>query len=386
MIKVLLITNQYAELDGDSVLVSANTYDIIKRFQYIGQVRLLCCKNNTDKPSTAFDKKLNDITKKDIRYISENRVVCFPRERIIINEEVKKCDLVIGYNPSANGEYANKAALRNGKKYLSLVVACPWDEMWNHGWKGKLVAPYLYLRLKRTLSRSHYALYVTNTFLQKRYPCNGITCGASNVMIPPMDDQILEERLQHIKSIDCSKQINICTVAAVYVRYKGQQYVIKALGQLKKNGDSRIHYYLIGAGDQSFLRNLAKKNNVLDQVHFMGIIPHDRIFTELSGMDAYIQPSLQEGLPRSVVEAMSMGLLCIGAKTAAIPELLDKEWLTDKRSVIDIEKCLLNINSDSLLQQATRNFEEAKKYQDCVLSEKRNQFFDIIKQDIDGSK
>ena len=44
----------------------------------------------------------------------------------------------------------------------------------------------------------------------------------------------------------------------------------------------------------------------------MGGVPHNKIFQLLDDIDLYIQPSLQEGLPRSVVEAMSRACPIIG--------------------------------------------------------------------------
>ena len=55
--KVLLVTHQYAKIQGEQVFVSGNTLDIIKRFQKLGNLRLLCCKYK-GKSSTKLKKKL----------------------------------------------------------------------------------------------------------------------------------------------------------------------------------------------------------------------------------------------------------------------------------------------------------------------------------------
>ena len=57
------------------------------------------------------------------------------------------------------------------------------------------------------------------------------------------------------------------------------------------------------------------------------------MFELLDECDIYLQPSLQEGLPRSVIEAMSRGCACIGAATAGIPELLESEYVVKRKSV-----------------------------------------------------
>ena len=114
----------------------------------------------------------------------------------------------------------------------------------------------------------------------------------------------------------------------------------------------------------------------------MGIVPHDEVFQVLDRIHVYIQPSLQEGLPRSMVEAMSRGLLCIGAKTAAIPELIQQQYVTRRKSHEDIARLLEGITKEELVKQAAINFEEAKKYLDENLNKRRNAFFENIIRDI----
>lgn len=42
------------------------------------------------------------------------------------------------------------------------------------------------------------------------------------------------------------------------LKTKGQHDVIRALGELKKRGDTNYEYQLVGLGDESFLRSIAK--------------------------------------------------------------------------------------------------------------------------------
>lgn len=375
---VLLVTHQYAKVQDDQVFVSGNTLDIIKRFQMLGNLRLLCCKYN-GKSSTKIEAKVDGISTNMITFIEHDRVVSFPKNRRLIKRAVLKSDLVVGYLPCADASYAISCAHNNGIKTLSYVVGCCWDSIWNHGFPEMLVAPYAYLRLKATLKKSDFALYVTKHFLQERYPTSGVSIGISDVAIPPITEKALTQRLHNIQTRNFSREVNVCTIANNEVKYKGQHLVIEALGRLKKKEDTRFHYYLIGAGNPVRLKKIAEHWDVLEQVHFLGVLSHNQIFDELSKMDIYVQASLQEGLPRSVVEAMSVGLLCIGARTGGIPELLDNRWLINRKAVNDIVSSLQTITPQSLESQAKINIEKAKAYQDYVLERERIKFFDIIK-------
>ena len=131
---------------------------------------------------------------------------------------------------------------------------------------------------------------------------------------------------------------------------------------------------------------MAQKEGVSDLVHFEGIVPHNQIFEKLDEMHIYIQPSLQEGLPRSVVEAMSRGLTCVCANTAAMPEMVNSEFIVGRKSVDDIVGVLKNISIKKLINQATRNFNEAKKYEESLLNKKRYDFFQKIIDDMELQK
>ncbi len=201
-------------------------------------------------------------------------------------------------------------------------------------------------------------------------------------MLEKCDDNVLEQRKRKINILSDNGIIRIATVAMLNIRYKGQRFVIRALRKLKDMGYNNYHYFLIGGGDDSALRKEAEKLGVIDQIHFVGKMSHEEVFNILDDVDIYVHPSLQEGLPRSVVEAMSRALPCIGARTGAIPELLNNDFIVSRKSVDDIVDRLLTMRDKKImLKEAERNFEEAKKFECELLDKRRNIFYDKIRQD-----
>ena len=235
---------------------------------------------------------------------------------------ISQCDIVVSHLPSSIGMHAVDICMRIGKPYFLGVVGCAWDAYFNYNWQGKLIAPILMWRMKKIIKKSPFTFYVTREFLQGRYPCSGVSIGCSNVEIPTPNKEILEHRLSSIDKLDLNGEVKIVTVAAVNVPYKGQEYVIKALHKLNNEQGHNYHYYLIGGGDHSRLKEISEKAGVTKYVHFMGAQPHEKIASLLDNMNVYFQPSRQEGLPRAVIEAMSRALPVFGARTAGIPELL----------------------------------------------------------------
>lgn len=321
-------------------------------------------------PNVSFENRVGMFLGPDVFF--SNRI------KTILKENIDAADAIIVRLDSFMGLQTIKECRKKNKPYMIELVGCAWDSFWNHGLSGKILAPYLFLRTKREVKNAPFVVYVTSEFLQRRYPTNGVNTNISNVKLHAQGPEVLENRLRKIS--ENGRKVVLGTAANVDIRYKGQQYVIEALGILKKQGITNFEYQILGAGDQSYLKDVAKKNDVEDQVKILGSYPHERVFDWLKNeLDIYVQPSLQEGLPRSVIEAMSVGLPCIGSDVAGIPELLDKEWVFKRKGnkAEEIAELLKNIEKDSLRKQAERNYKESSLYDYALLLKKR---YSILEQ------
>lgn len=301
----------------------------------------------------------------------------------IIRKEVQEADYVIARLPSSIGLIAVKYAQKYEKPYLVELVTCPWDSYWNHSIKGKLIAPLRYYTTKKAVKDAPYVVYVTNEFLQKRYPTQGRQTSCSDVVLKELNEGVIKNRVLKIQNKKKSNLI-IGTIAAVNVKHKGQQFIIEALGKLKSQGLTEYEYQLVGGGDQLYLRSIAEKYDVGEQVKFMGSMPHDEVFKWLAEIDVYAQPSRQEGLPRALIEAMSTGAPAFGAKTAGIPELLEKDCIfsNTKKNIDEICSILNGFSKEVMEKQAIRNFEEAKKYNREIIEKRRGDFINDFKESL----
>ena len=299
----------------------------------------------------------------------------FGKYKKIVYKYVDDSEYVIIRLDSFLGLIAAKRCRKKNKKYLIEVVGCVWDSFWNKGLYGKIVALPLLKIMQNEIKVAPFVVYVTEAFLQKRYPTNGINTNISNVLLPKHDDEIIKRRIKKIN--ENSNLFHIVTIAAVSVRYKGQDSVIKALGKLKKHGKTNYIYHLIGSGSQAYLKDIAKKFDVENQVIFHGGMRHDEVIDFLDKCDIYIQPSKQEGLPRSLIEGMSRGMICFGTNVAGIPELLDSDFLfsVHKNNYSEIADLIDKIDKEKYITQANRNFIEAQKYEMDVLNNRRFKFF-----------
>ena len=179
-----------------------------------------------------------------------------------------------------------------------------------------------------------------------------------------------------IREIKENQKIKICTIASLDVKYKGQEYVIKALAALN---NPKIEYHLIGQGEGKKIKKLIKKYSLQNNVKLIGSLSHDDVLKYLSKMDIYIHPSLTEGLPRTVMEAMSLGLPVTGTEVGGIPELVSDKLTFKKRSVYSIiDKINFLLNPTNYKNESQRSLIEIKKYEYSLLKKKKKQIYQEV--------
>jgi glycosyltransferase involved in cell wall biosynthesis len=289
-----------------------------------------------------------------------------------IADLVRNSDCVIARLPSENGLIAIDEAIKQGKPICIEVVGCIWDGLWNYGSiLAKLYAPLAYMRMRSAVKRSNFVLYVTNHFLQSRYPCcQGITTvSASNVMV-------------HTKEANWSKRnygkkITFGLIGNYKTKYKGIDIAIRALAKAKWL-DKEFEFRILGKGDSLEYKLLAKELGVEDSVYFDDPLPSGKpVWDWLDNIDVYMQPSLQEGLPRSLIEAMSRGCVALGSTTGGIPELIEDKFIHPAGNVSLLSKTIDNLmlEKNEFDQISKRNIDESRKYDHEIITLKRQSFF-----------
>ena len=233
----------------------------------------------------------------------------------------------------------------------------------------------LYWLTKYLIKKAHSVLYVTQSFLQSRYPTKTpLNIGCSDVDIEIISNT-LENRLEKLKVN--KKYIKIGTIGSLEATYKGYDTVIKALSLLKKRNKFDFKLELVGGGASTHIDKLLSKSIVKDHVTIKGTLSHPTgIFDWLDNIDIYLHPSRTEGLPRSLVEAMSRGCACIGSNVGGIPELIAPQYLHEKNDINKLSKLIEKLfNTEERKKNILKNFENASNYDKKILNTKRFDFY-----------
>jgi len=97
---------------------------------------------------------------------------------------------------------------------------------------------------------------------------------------------------------------------------KGHRYLIEALGLLRER-HPRAHVAIVGRGElHDALHTQARSAGVGDRVHLLGFRPD--VGSVLAAADVFAMPSLSEGLPLALLEAMRAGLPIIASDVGGI--------------------------------------------------------------------
>lgn len=311
----------------------------------------------------------------------------FDRKKVKVKLEqlIKENDIVFARFSGETGKMAVRICRKLGKPYVIECVGCYWDSFSNYGLKGKIIAPYMYLSTRHLIKDAPYVVYVTNEFLQRRYPNHGKSIAASNVELREMSEDVLDRRLEKITNKPADEPTILGTAAAIDVPYKGQAYVIQAISELNKQGYN-FRYQVIGTGSKDRLLGIAKECDAVDYVDFLGVLKQDKVFDWVDTLDMYVQPSDQEGLPRALIEAMSRACPCIGSSTAGIPELLSPGAIFKRKHVDKLVEALKRMDKETQLEEAKKNYQTALGYQREIIYKRRNDFYDMIMEEIKSAK
>ena len=140
-------------------------------------------------------------------------------------------------------------------------------------------------------------------------------------------------------NIFTNDQINI-TIVSRLVTHKNIEKIIKAISDLNS---PLINLNIIGDGPElNQLQKISLESNNKDNIIFHGKLNRDEINHIFLNSDIYIQASNYEGLPHSLLEAMSYGIPVLCTPVGECKEILGNE---DRGYILDLPVSKNNIKS-----------------------------------------
>lgn len=311
----------------------------------------------------------------------------YTRTKTIIEKYIKKFDMAIFRVPGVVSNLVSSIYMKTGKPFAIEVVVDPW-EYFSKGTVRGITRPFIRLfwtmNLKNICKKANGVSYVTEYYLQKKYPCKAMmsknkdyfTISYSSVELP--DDQFGEPR----KYKDKKKYI-ISHVANAFTGYgKGHITLMNAAKIVIERGYD-IEVWFIGDGPlkKEFIE-YSNKLGISKQIQFLGRMPSGAAVRDtIKKSDMFVFPTRAEGLPRVVLEAMAEGLPVISSPVCGIPEILPQECLVqsdDYKGYADAIIYMIN-NPVLMNKYSINNIEKSKKYKSSILNERRKNFYLLLR-------
>lgn len=112
----------------------------------------------------------------------------------------------------------------------------------------------------------------------------------------------------------------VCTVGRL-IPDKGQAYLVRAFAAIAAERPG-VHLVLVGGGpEESSLRAEAETCRISDRVHLLG--PRADAVGIMKASDVFALPSLEEGRPIALLEAMACGLPVVAADVGSVGRMVE---------------------------------------------------------------
>lgn len=215
----------------------------------------------------------------------------------------------------------------------------------NHtGWYGLLVGRLVGAKTVETVhnvyhwytlaQRIHYGLYanladriiavsgVVRDFTLNFFPFfpgKKIQVLHNGIEVPPLPSA--ETRRDQRMAFGFNDSTMVLGFTGRLTEQKGIEYLLESVKILTDRFPG-VRLLIIGDGERKTeLESLAERLNICDQVVFTGY--RRDIFALIGAMDIFVLPSLWEGLPISLLEAMAMHLPAVASDVGGIREVID---------------------------------------------------------------
>ena len=208
--------------------------------------------------------------------------------------------------------------------------------------EGKFTQQIFFPILSKFIQKFAYRIIITSKFLRKYVDAK------KSVLIPNGVDLGLFKPKQ-------KKGKNLIFVGRL-VKQKNLMILLKAL-----EGLNDFKLFIVGDGEEfNNLKKLSKKLKINPK--FFGVVKYNKLPAIYNKAPVFVLPSIQEGNPKSLLEAMSCGCVPIGTDVIGINNIIKNKHngLLVKPDSDSLRKAIISIfNKPMVLKQYSKN---ARKY------------------------
>ena len=169
--------------------------------------------------------------------------------------------------------------------------------------------------IKKELLRADYVIALTDTWRQYYQDELGIphVATVNNIISNPK-----------IETVEHDGRLHLLFLGFI-VEAKGIFDLTEVIEENKNEWDGKLLLHVGGSHEVERLQRFIKDNGLENLIQYEGWVSGDKKTHLLNLMDAYILPSYTEGLPISILEALSYGNPVITTPVGGIPEVVNEK-------------------------------------------------------------
>jgi len=201
------------------------------------------------------------------------------------------------------GYVVGLAARRFSRPHLSCVVG--------NDIKKYLFSPEKAFLCKSGLDNSDRVVFLSRDLMETAHAVTPVTDKSRIILnsVKPPEESWSGPSSDRTFTVGC---------AGIFKHAKGLPYLLKALARLRLTGPAALELAGETRDEEIPLREFwLDRLSLRDAVCLRGVIPHDGMPAWLAGLDAFVLPSVSEGCPNVLMEAMAVGVPCVATRVGA---------------------------------------------------------------------
>lgn len=266
-----------------------------------------------------------------------------------------KCDIIHAHWVVPTGLIATIAGIILN---IPVIIHARGTDIHTYASKGLIFHIIIRLTLK-------YAQHIIATSHEiKQIMINNFDISPSKIDIIPtgIDTKLFIPKSKNSYTLNQKEKINLIYIGGLYPA-KGINDLLKTVNLLFKD-NQKLSLTLIGDGPmKTSIEQWIIKHKYKDRIILKGAVSHTKIPKILQKADIFILPSLKEGTPNSLLEAMACKIPSIASNVGDIPFIIEDKKENKKDGLLFTsgnyyelaEKINLLINTPDLYKEITEN-------------------------------
>lgn len=291
--------------------------------------------------------------------------------------ETYEYDLIHAFNIAYTGYIATLAA---HKLHKPIIASGRGSDITRN-----IFSANLFPAIKWTLEHADWLTFVSTSMqitADQITPCLGKSC----VILNSTDLSFFDPSPSDVVASGSASDAFRIGSAGILSKKKGQDVLLKAVRMLLDRGQS---VQVVWIGDKSITDGDNKSAKDLQAcidsgcIQFTGIVPHRQMLLHLKKVDMFVIPSIDEGCPNALLEAMLAERPIVATRVGAVPEIIRNRRdgiLVSPYNSVELADAIDELIQDQSLRQSLAQSAYSRVTDLCTIAREKQAWLECYDQ------